>query len=541
MIRISQIKLNIPHTIDDLKKKAAARLNIKPGDFMNFRISRRSLDARDKSFIHYVYSVDVAVSNESTVVRKHKNDKNIRIIDDQGYRLPHEGTEPLTIRPVVVGAGPAGLFCAYMLAANGFRPLLAEQGQDVDTRSTTVEAFWEGRAELDPFSNIQFGEGGAGTFSDGKLVSGVKDTFCRKSLVMEIFHRHGAPESVLYDAKPHIGTDVLRNVIRDMREYMTDLGAEVCFNTKLTDIHISQGRLTAAVLTDVRSGAQRTVKCSDLILAAGHSARDTFRMLHDIGVKMISKPFAVGIRAQHLQEDINKAQYGKEYRELYGDLPPADYKLTARTFDGRSVYSFCMCPGGYVVNSSSEPGMLCINGMSYSKRESSNANSAIVVSINPEDIGAADDPMAAIEFQRRLEENAFRLGHGNIPVQLLGDFNEGRLSDHFGRVKPVAKGTYSFADLNSILPQFVSEDIKEAFPGFARFIEGYDSPDTVLAAVESRTSSPVRIIRDEQCESSIKGLYPCGEGAGYAGGITSAAIDGIRVFESLFRKYTVKR
>ncbi len=538
MIRVSQIRMNPAHDMDELRQYINRKLHISEKDLKDIRIVRRSLDARHKDDIHYVYTVDADIDHEEEILHRFRNNRNVTRAINLEYRLPEKGTEWMSYRPCVVGAGPAGLFCAYFLAVNGFSPILIEQGEDVDSRKRTVNKFLNGKSPLDPFSNIQFGEGGAGTFSDGKLTSSVKDSDGRKAMFLKIFHQHGAPESILYDAKPHIGTDVICRIVKSMRQKIIASGGEVWFNSRFIGYHETDGRLTSVLIN--RNGTVLNLTCSDLVLATGHSARDTFKMLFENGVEMQPKPFAVGVRAEHLQHEINDSQYGDHFADRYIALPPAEYKLTAHTSDGHSVYSFCMCPGGYVINSSSEPGHLCVNGMSYSGRDGSNANAAIVVNINPEDIGAVNDPMAAIRFQRELEEKAYSACNGSVPVQRLEDFIACRASTKFGRIEPMIKGSYSFADINNILPGFVSADIKEAFELFGSQITGYNDPDTVISAVESRTSSPIRIVRDDSFESSVKGIYPCGEGAGYAGGITSAAIDGIKVFEAIYRKYRVR-
>lgn len=538
MIRVSQLKLHIQHNESDIRSLVIKKLRIIPDDLIDFKIIRKSVDARDKDNIRFIYSVDCIVKNEELVLKKHSKDKDITASEQNEYILPEQGSLDMASRPCITGAGPAGLFCAYMLAKNGYRPILIEQGEPVEDRTVTVNSFLSGEKDLNPYSNIQFGEGGAGTFSDGKLTSGVRDTNGRKTEVLKTFVRFGAPEDILFSAKPHVGTDVLRNVIKGIREAIIELGGTVLFNTRLTDIKAINGSLRS--ITVVNNEKTSELDCSDLVLAIGHSSRDTFSLLKSSGVIIEPKPFAVGIRVQHPQELINKSQYGTNYKEKYHDLlPAADYKLTTRTSDGHSVYSFCMCPGGYVINSSSEPGMLCVNGMSYSGRNGINANSAIIVSVSPKDIGADDDPFIAIEFQRELERKAYNAGKGKIPSQRLEDFIHCRISQDFGVFRPQNIGMTYMADINEILPGFICTDLKEAFAAFGKMIHGFDDPDSILCAVESRTSSPIRIPRNDDLQSiSIKGLYPCGEGAGYAGGITSSAIDGIKVFEKIYSRYT---
>ena len=536
MIGISQIKQNTDYPRQDLLLKITKKL--KGAEIKDFTLVRRSLDARDKNNIIYSVTADVEVKNEAAVLNRFSKDKNIEKAPDEKYRLPRQGKELLSERPVVVGAGPSGLFCAYMLALYGYRPVLIERGKDADSRKRDVDKFHK-TGVLDSSSNVQFGEGGAGTFSDGKLNCSVKDKYGRNNLVLKIFHEHGAKEEILYTAKPHLGTDCLICIVKSMRRAIIENGGEVCFETRLSGINIESGSLTG-ILAEDKSGV-REIKTEVLVLATGHSARDTFKMLHESGLNMAPKAFAVGVRAEHLQEDINRAQYGENYKKLYKNLPAADYKLTAHTQSGRNVFSFCMCPGGYVINSSSERGRLCINGMSYSGRNGENANSAIIVNVNPEDTGADADIFAGVRFQEELERKAFEAAGGKIPSQRLGDFMENRVSEGFGRILPRHRGKTGFADLNHILPDFICESIKEVFPEFGRKIAGFDDKDVILSAVESRTSSPIRVTRDnESHESNIAGIYPCGEGAGYAGGITSAAMDGIKIFEAIYSKYRVE-
>lgn len=501
-------------------------------------IVKRSVDARKKEDIKYIYTVDVRLPDGDKAEKKlaaRLNNPNIIYTTPVEYHVPEPGKEVLSGRIVVAGSGPAGLFCAYMLAQNGYRPLLIERGAPVEERVTAVEHFWKS-GELDPDTNVQFGEGGAGTFSDGKLNTAVKDESGRIRKVLRVFAEHGAPEDILYLNKPHIGTDRLRDVVRELRQDIIRMGGEVRFHACLTDIRIENGRLAGITVNETEE-----IGAGALVLAIGHSARDTFYLLKEKKLPMQAKAFAVGLRIEHKQETISLSQYGEAYRKL----PPADYKLTHTCADQRGVYSFCMCPGGFVVNASSEEGRLAVNGMSNHAREGENANSALIVTVTPEDYRRysepdPDSPLAGVEFQRRLEENAYRAGKGKIPVQLYGNFkNRKRASpdDKIGSIIPSARGGYRFADLHEVLPGFVAEDIIEGIEAFDRKIPGFAAHDAVLSGVESRTSSPVRIIRDEGCESGIGGIYPCGEGAGYAGGITSAAVDGIRVFEAIVRKY----
>ncbi len=407
-------------------------------------------------------------------------------------------------RPVIIGSGPAGLFSAYMLAKYGYKPLILERGEKIENRVKTVEKFWK-EGTLNPESNVQFGEGGAGTFSDGKLNTSVKDKEFRNKKVLEIFVEAGAPKEILYLNKPHIGTDLLRTVIQNLRNKIIEMGGEIRYQACLTDIEIKNSTIQSITIN-----GKEKMEVDVVILAIGHSARDTFQMLYKKQIPMEPKPFAVGVRVQHTQEMINFAQYGI-FKEK---LPPASYKLTFHAKGGRGVYSFCMCPGGYVVNSSSEKEHLVINGMSNFKRDTQNANSAIVVIVKPEDF--QNRLFGGLEFQQELEKKAYALGHGKIPVQLLGDFMQNQKSSEFGEVQPIFKGDYELTNLQEILPNFVVQALQEAFPNFDKKIKGFAKKDSILAGVETRTSSPIRIVRQENGESKIKGLYPAGEGAGYA-------------------------
>ena len=525
VIRIRQVK--IPITCDNkeyISKKIASKLSV---PFINnYKIIKKSIDARDKNNIFYVYEFDVDVSNEENIIGKNKS-LDIFISPIEEYEFNVCGSEVIDNRIVIVGAGPCGLLCSYLLAEAGYKPLIIEQGEKVEDRVKSIEHFFETN-DLNPLSNIQFGEGGAGTFSDGKLNTLVKDKAFRGKKVFEIFIENGAPEEIMYLAKPHIGTDILRKVIINMRNKIISMGGEFRYNTKLTNINIVSNKVKSIEVNN-----NEVIDCSILVLAIGHSARDTFYMLKDKGLSMKAKNFAVGFRIEHPQEMISKSQYGESYKLL----PPASYKLVHQTSGGRGVYSFCMCPGGFVVNASSEVGRLVVNGMSNYDRGEVNANSAIVVTVGKDDFGS--DPMSGIEFQRKLEETAYRIGNGNIPVQLFGDYCDGVVSTKLGDVTPNTKGSYSFADLNEIFPDFINSSIKEAIPAFDKKIKGFGRLDAILLGVESRTSSPVIIERDEDFISNIDGIYPCGEGAGYAGGITTAAIDGVKVAEKIANKYCI--
>ena len=523
MIRVRQVKVKFGEE-NLLKKEVSHKLHINSSQILDLVIIRKSLDARRKDNIHYVYEVDVSVPSESKVLNK-VHSKDIFLAPQEDYELPEKGNEKLSNRPIIVGSGPCGLFCAYMLAKEGYQPIVIERGDRVEKRVEEVTKFWN-TGVLNPNSNVQFGEGGAGTFSDGKLNTMVKDKFFRGKKVFSIFVEHGAPSDIMYLQKPHIGTDLLQNVVKNIRNSIIRMGGEFRYSACVTDLFIENGKVVG-----IEINGKEQISCSVLVLAVGHSARDTFDMLYRRGVEMKAKPFAVGVRVQHPQSMIQMSQYGT----LDSRFPVADYKLTYTNKKGRSVYSFCMCPGGFVVNASSEEGRLAINGMSYHARDSKNANSALVVNVTPDDFG--NHPLDGISFQRKLEEKAFLYGAGKIPIQLYDDFRSGIFSTQFGDFLPVMKGNYTFGDLNDILPSFVADSICEAMPVFGKRIIGFDRGDAIFAGVESRTSSPIRIIRDEMGESNVKGLYPSGEGSGYAGGITTAAMDGIKVAEWIIKRY----
>ena len=531
---------------------------IKEEEILKLEILRESLDCRKKPEIFAVITAQVKVKGEEKVLKRALGNKKAKeqfsISDVKEYVFPTPVAElgENAKRPVIIGAGPAGLFCAYYLARAGLRPLLLERGRDVERRKQDVETFWK-TGKLDPSSNVQFGEGGAGTFSDGKLNTLVKDKDGRNRAVLKTFVQFGAKKSILYDAKPHVGTDELSKIVANLREEILRLGGEIHFESQMTDLVIKDERLTGIVVNE-----KETIECDHLVLAIGHSARDTFFMLHRHQVPMEAKPFAVGFRVEHPQEMVNESQYG---RKDPGALGAAPYKVTAKASNGRGVYSFCMCPGGYVVNASSEEGRLAVNGMSYSGRDGKNANSAIIVSVTPEDY-PGEGPLAGIFFQRDLEEKAYRLGQGKIPVQRYGEYRIGimtesrktipdeRIVDRGGQqgnsldfmenmtIEPCCKGEYLWTELRGLLPEECEKAFVEGMSQFGRQIKGFDRDDCILSGVESRTSSPVRIVRDEHLCSQISGIYPCGEGAGYAGGITSAAMDGLRVGEEIFKRLT---
>ncbi|MCD8121548.1 MAG: FAD-dependent monooxygenase [Clostridiales bacterium] len=547
MIRISQLKLPVEHTEEDLRRKVAKLLRISADEIRALHIRRRSLDARKKPVLFYSYLVDVEAAHESAVVKKAKN-LQITLPKDPTYRFPACGDRQLKNPPLIVGAGPAGLFAGLLLARHGYCPVILERGEDVDSRTEKVSRFWR-NGILDTHTNVQFGEGGAGTFSDGKLNTLVKDPCGRNRLVLETFCAFGADAEILYEQKPHLGTDVLAGIVRSMREEIIRLGGTVRFGCQVTDLLTEEGRIQGVIVeSQARAGSVcrnrrgTSEACADgreiipaqaVILAIGHSARDTFQMLANHGVLMDAKAFAVGLRIQHPQSMINRSQYG---REDAGMLGAASYRLTRQTSGGRGVYSFCMCPGGYVVNASSEEGRLAVNGMSYHNRAGINANSALIVTVTPEDY-PDQTPLGGVAFQRELEERAFAAASGSIPVQLYDDFRNNRVSRMVGDVEPQMQGAWAFADVRSIMPETLNRALLEAMEQFGRVIDGFDRPDAVLAGIESRTSSPVRIWRNEQLESPLRGLFPCGEGAGYAGGITSAAMDGVKVAEAVAAQY----
>ena len=537
MLRIGQLKIKTGHTKEELERKVERALGVSREEIRSIEIRKRSIDARKKPEIYYVYTVDVKltkVKKEKAILSRRKL-KDVSEEKETSYEFPVRGEAcEMEHRPVVVGSGPAGLFCAYLLAKHGYRPLLIERGAPVEERKKAVEAFWE-TGVLDTRTNVQFGEGGAGTFSDGKLNTLVKDPAGRNREVLKIFVAHGAPEEILYENKPHIGTDILIDVVRRMRESIEDSGGECRFYTKLTGISTGDGRVKEIRIEE--QGKESLIPAEVVVLALGHSARDTFAMLKETGVFLEAKSFAVGVRVEHLQKRINLSQYGTEQ---HPDLPAAAYKLTAKAENGRGVYTFCMCPGGYVVNASSEEGRLCVNGMSYHGRAGKNANSAVIVTVTPEDYAADGNqgPLAGVEFQRHLEERAYEAGNGKIPVQCFGDFKNGRISHSFGEVFPQMKGAYCFGNVRGIFPEEIASSIQEGIEAFEQKIHGFSRDDTVLSGVEARTSSPVRITRDETMQSvNVQGLYPCGEGAGYAGGITSAAMDGMKTAEAVAKKY----
>lgn len=523
MIRITELKLSINGTEEQLKKKAAKALGVPIESLKQIQIFRRSLDARKKDQIHYVYVVDVTVAEEKKILSKAKS-KNISLSPDYSYSFM-KGNAECMHRPVVVGFGPAGMFAALLLAEMGLKPIVLERGGDVESRKKAIDLFWR-EGKLHTENNVQFGEGGAGTFSDGKLTTRIKDPRCRK--VLEELVEAGAPEEILYDAKPHIGTDLLRGIVKRIREKIISLGGEVHFFAKVTDIEVENGEVQQVILAD-----GKTVQTNDVVFAIGHSARDTFEMLYEKGVTLEQKPFAMGARIEHPQIMINTAQYGDSAEKL----PAADYRLTYTTKKGRGVYTFCMCPGGYVVGASSEEGRLAVNGMSEHARDGENANSALLVQVFPQDFGSSH-PLEGMYFQRRLEEKAFEIGGGNYtaPIQSVGSFLRKPMEQ--SKVSPTYLPKTKEVNLEEVFPPFMTEAMREAIPEMGRRLKGFDRPDAVLTAVESRSSSPIRILRKEDGVSPwAEGFYPTGEGAGYAGGIVSAAVDGISMAEKIYLKH----
>ncbi len=525
MIQITQIKLPYEHSAMDLEYKIRKILKLSANQKFTYKIVKKSLDARKKPDLFLVYTCQISCDKEEQIVKKAKNNA-VCLVKTKYYRLPLCGEEVLPHRPLVIGAGPAGLFAAYILAEAGYHPILIERGKAVEDRQKDVEHFWK-TGILDTNSNVQFGEGGAGTFSDGKLNTVVKDPANRNHFVLETFVKFGAPEHILFENKPHIGTDILCEVIKNMRSYLIEKGTSIHFETCATNFLIENNHIKEVIC---HNGLRFSV--SAVILALGHSARDTFQTLYDLNLPMEAKNFAVGFRVEHPQIMINEALYGKQ--ELV--LPAAPYKVTSNFPNGRGVYSFCMCPGGYVVNSSSEEKKLVVNGMSYSGRDSSTANSAIIVSVDTKDFGSMD-ALAGMHYQQKLEQKAYSLANGKIPQQLYGDYCANRESKEYGAFSSNTKGVTSFANLRGLLSPDMEESFIAGMEHFANIIPAFNRKDAIMSGIESRTSSPLRILRNENYESLVKGIYPCGEGAGYAGGITSAAMDGIRVAEAIVKKY----
>ncbi|MGV8906946.1 MAG: NAD(P)/FAD-dependent oxidoreductase [Acetobacterium sp.] len=537
MIRISNIKLGINKVVDrDAERQALqnailSKLMTSPKELIDFKIFKKSIDARKKDAIVYIYTIDATVQHENNMLKRHGK-TGITLTPELSYHDLRPGSDYLGERPVIIGMGPAGLFAGLKLAKNGYAPIILERGDDVDTRAAKIDAFWK-TGTLDTKSNMQFGEGGAGTFSDGKLTTLINDNRCRT--ILESFIEAGAPEEILYLSKPHIGTDLLRETVKNIRKQIISYGGEVRFRAEVTDFIIKEGHLDGLVIND-----QEELPCQVALLGIGHSARNTYETLHLRGIELTQKPFSIGVRIEHPQRIIDQAQYGVSAG--HPGLGAADYKLAFHAPNERSAYTFCMCPGGYVVAAASEEKGVVTNGMSKHQRNGENANSALLVGIQPADFGS-EHPLAGIEFQRKWERLAYQLGgeNYNAPVQLVGDFLADQPSTTWGTVKPTYQPGLNFAELKNCLPDYVIKTMKAALLHFDTKIKGFAMKDSIMTGVETRSSSPVRIIRDENNVSSIKGLYPMGEGAGYAGGIMSSAVDGLKTAEKVIKKYaTIK-
>jgi uncharacterized FAD-dependent dehydrogenase len=533
MLRLTEIKLPLGHPEGEIKAAILKRLAIANDELTGYVVFKRGVDARKSHAILYTYTLDVTLHDEAAILARFNNDPHIKIAPDTRYHFVAHAPDNLASRPVVIGMGPAGLFAGLLLAQMGFRPLILERGKAVRERTKDTFGLWR-QGVLNPESNVQFGEGGAGTFSDGKLYSQIKDPRYLSRKVLEEFVKAGAPEEILYESHPHIGTFKLVGMVEKMREAIQSLGGEIRFNSRVDDIEITHESDSAGQVTGVVLNNGERIATNHLVLAVGHSARDTFEMIHRRGIYIEAKPFSIGFRIEHPQSLIDAARYGKNAGNP--QLGAADYKLVHHAGNGRSVYSFCMCPGGTVVAATSEPGRVVTNGMSQYSRNERNANSGIVVGITPEQ-DYPGDPLAGVEFQRRWESRAYELGGGTYqaPGQLVGDFLAGKASTKFGEVQPSYTPGVHLTDLSSALPDYAITAIREALPAFAKQIKGFDLADAVLTGVETRTSSPIRIKRNKDDYQSIntKGLYPTGEGAGYAGGILSAAVDGIEVAEAV--------
>lgn len=526
MIRLRQIEIPVEkdNTLE-IKKICSNKLKITVSEIKKLKIIKKSIDARRKPNIFYCYEIDVQVKKEENILKK-SHSKDIFLAPIEEYIFKKSGTKKLNYPIVVVGSGPCGLFCSYILLKAGYQVIIIERGEKIEKRIKSVEEFWN-TGILNINSNVQFGEGGAGTFSDGKLNTLVKDPYFRHKKLLEIFVECGAPHEILYLQKAHIGTNLLRQVIINMRNKIISMGGIFRYETCLTNIYVKN-----KTIQEIELNNSERLKTDCLVLALGHSARDTFRMLYKNKLEMSSKPFAIGIRIQHPQSMINESQYGNTI------LPPASYKLTYKATNGRGVYTFCMCPGGYVVNASSSSKKLVINGMSNYERETINANSAIVVTVSSKDYG--NQALDGINFQEKLEEDTYLLGNGKIPIQLYKDFKNRKISNGFGKVIPIFKGNYIFKDISRILPNDIYDALVEAIEYFGTKINGFARDDAILAVIETRTSSPIRMIRNEEGISNIQGIYPAGEGAGYAGGIVSSGMDGIQVAEWIISKYSNK-
>lgn len=518
MIRISNIKIYEDISNEEVFNLVIKKYKMIKENINEWHISKKSVDARKKDDVHYSYSIDIEIKNEEKFL-KDKNISKIQPTSSPEIQLNMNKS----IKPVIVGAGPAGLFAALTFVQNGYKPIIIEQGQTVEERTKSVDNFIN-NGILNTNSNVQFGEGGAGTFSDGKLTSGINSPYCKK--VLQEFVNFGAPEQILYLTKPHIGTDNLINIIKNIREYIISKGGQFLFNAKFIDFETVNNNVSKISVLHLDNNSVETIEANVLILAIGHSSRDTFKKIYEKGLFLEPKNFSVGVRIEHLQSEINKAQYGTITKLK---LPSADYKLAYHSPSGRSCYTFCMCPGGVVMPSSSEQNTIVTNGMSYFARDGKNANSAVLVNVMPSDFDN-NSPLAGIDFQKNLEEKSFILGGSNYfaPVQRFEDFDNNIDSKFIGSVKPSYKPGYTLSNLNKIMPKFVSDTLKEGIKYFNTKLCGFSNPDSILTGMETRSSSPVKILRDENLTSNVNGIYPCGEGAGYAGGIMSAAVDGIK-------------
>ena len=555
MLKISNIKIYEDLSDNELLNKIVSKYNIKKSDILDFRIIKKSIDARKKNDIHYNFTVELDVKNENTYLNS-KIEKCVKS-DIPSLKVQNLNSS-LRNSPVIIGAGPAGLFSALTFIENGISPIIIEQGKPVEDRQKYVENFMYNRI-LNVNSNVQFGEGGAGTFSDGKLTTGINSSFCQT--VLSQFVKFGAPEQIMYLKKPHIGTDNLINIIRNIRNYIIEHGGTFYFNTKMIDFTISNNHISSIIAKNVITGESLEIKTDNIILAIGHSSRDTFNLIYDKGLLLEPKNFSVGVRIEHLQSMINFSQYGEACNSSKLNLPPAEYKLAYHSPSGRSCYTFCMCPGGTVMASSSEENTIVTNGMSKFARDGVNANSALLVNVTPDDF-SSNSPLAGIDFQKVLEEKAFILGGSNYnaPIQKVSDFlvsnflncsytltskndngeigykkNENNEIGYEKVVPSYLPGT-TYADLNKLFPKFVSDTLKEGLVYFDKKIEGFAHPDSILTGVETRSSSPVKILRNEKLQSNVSGIFPCGEGAGYAGGIMSAAVDGIKCALSCLKR-----
>lgn len=527
MIRINNIKIYEDISEEKILNLVVEKYKMLKKDIEEWHISKKSIDARKKDNVHYSYSIDISIKNEEKFL-KNKDVSLIKKFKQPQFQLNLNKS----IRPVIVGAGPSGLFAALTFVKNGYKPIVIEQGQQVDERKKSVDNFIN-NGVLNTNSNVQFGEGGAGTFSDGKLTSGINSPYCKT--VLEEFVSFGAPKQILYLTKPHIGTDNLVNIIKNMRNYIISQGGTFLFNTKFINLETISNSVSKVIVHNLDTNSIEKIDANVVILAIGHSSRDTFKKIYEKGLLLEPKNFSVGVRIEHLQSEINKAQYGTLTKL---NLPSADYKLAYHAPSGRSCYTFCMCPGGTVMPSSSEENTIVTNGMSYFARDGKNANSAVLVNVTPEDFENTVNPLSGVDFQKNLEEKAFVLGGSNYfaPVQRFEDFNKNLKSTFIGTVEPSYKPGYSLANLNDIMPKFVSDTLKEGIKYFDTKLHGFSNPDSILTGMETRSSSPVRILRNEDLVSNINGIYPCGEGAGYAGGIMSAAVDGIKCAIAAIKK-----